>query len=151
ITFCKSQPLLELIGSLEIDFRYCGPRIYYIFFCLGFIKIAPVTRGDASGICRLSAFSENPGLNNIEDLFGIYIAAYIAFALVVISLFNSFLEIFDRLNRVPIIYKVSSGIKYDKLIEHLEYIGGRLMYDDEKEFSLACQFLQEGEDISRDA
>ena len=91
----------------------------------------PLLRGDLPFIGKISIFINHLRLNDIEYLLGVYVSAFMTFALIAVYQVDTFFKVSDRIDGISVIDLVSAGIQYQKFIKHLEDVGRRLMNDDE--------------------
>src|SRR5688572_2952659 len=91
-------------------------------FVVLFINCIPLVRRNFPFIRKISVLIDNLRLNDIEDLFRVYITTIMTFALLTVHQVYTLLEIHYGINRIAIIYLIASCIKNQQFVKHLKDI-----------------------------
>src|SRR5690606_33801533 len=109
----------------------------------------PLLSGHLSFIREMPVLIDNFSLNDIEYLFGVHVPALVALALLAVYKVDAAFEISHGIDRISVVYLISSRIQDEELVQHLEDIGRGLMDDCEYKFALQGKFFQEVDNVFR--
>ena len=103
----------------------------------------PFLRRELPDIRLVTGIVDLLGVDDVQNQFGIHIAADTAHADIRVGVLGRLFEIGDRLYRVPVIDRVASPVKQPQAVEQLIDFGRRLVYVHHHQFPPVSLFLQE--------
>ncbi len=145
VAFCVDPELFEPAGDVEAFRRaFCyGLDAWYFWEYFFLVDFVPVFGAFLASVGGVAIFVFLAGVEDVEDEFGVDVAAGGALSDVGVGLVVLGFEVYDALGGVAVVDGVSAGVEDEHFVEHLVDVGRGLVDDDEHEFAFEGEFSQE--------